>query len=63
MKFFGGAKRKRETSTEPHTMNVGKILSDLWRLNFYVQEGGKYLLLVFNRKPEYYLVFKSEKGS
>jgi len=30
-------------------------LEDLLRLKFYVSEGGKYLLLVFNRKPQYYL--------
>jgi hypothetical protein len=32
-------------------------LADLLRLKYYVKEGGKYLLLVFNRKPEYYLAF------
>jgi hypothetical protein len=55
VKFFGGAERKEITSTEPKTQNLGKMLEALLRLKFYVREGGKYLLAVFNRKPEYYL--------
>lgn len=53
IKFFGGAERKG--SSEPKTINLGRVLEDLLRLKFYVREGGKYLLLVFNRRPEYYL--------
>jgi len=53
VKFFGGAERKE--STEPKTENLGKILEALLRLKFYVREGGKYLLMVFNRLPSYYL--------
>jgi hypothetical protein len=59
IKFFGGAERKE--SSEPKTTNLGKVLEDLLRLKFYVREGGKYLLLVFNRKPEYYLPFSDRK--
>jgi hypothetical protein len=59
VKFFGGAERKK--STEPKTENLGKVLEDLLRLKFYVREGGKYLLLVFNRKPEYYLPFSDRE--
>jgi hypothetical protein len=61
VKFFGGAERKGITSTEPKTQNLGKLLEALLRLKFYVREGGKYLLLVFNRKPEYYLPFSDRK--
>ena len=53
VKFFGGAERK--DSQEPKTQNLGKVLEALLRLKFYVEEGGKYLLLVFSRPPEYYL--------
>jgi len=56
VKFFGGAERKE--STEPKTQNLGKILEALLRLKFYAREGGKYLLIVFNRLPEYYLPLK-----
>jgi hypothetical protein len=59
VKFFGGAERKE--SGEPKTKNLGRVLEDLLRLKFYVREGGKYLLLVFNRKPEYYLPFSDRK--
>jgi len=59
VKFFGGAERKQ--SSERKTRNLGELLEDLLRLKFYVQKGGKYLLLVFNRKPEYYLPFKMRK--
>jgi hypothetical protein len=59
IKFFGGAERKE--SSEPKTTNLGKVLEDLLRLKFYVREGGKYSLLVFNRKPEYYLPFSDRK--
>jgi hypothetical protein len=55
VKFFGGAERKG--SSETKAQNVGVVLADLLRLKYYVREGGKYLLLVFNRKPEYYLAF------
>ena len=59
VKFFGGAERK--DSTEAKSQNLGNILSDLLRLKYYVREGGKYLLLVFNRKPEYYLPIKRKR--
>jgi hypothetical protein len=55
VKFFGGAERKENSSTEPKTQNLGRLLEALLRLKFYVREGGKYLLIVFNRLPEYYL--------
>jgi len=55
VKFFGGAERKG--SSEPKTQNIGMVLVDLLRLKYYVREGGRYLLLVFNRKPEHYLAF------
>jgi len=55
VKFFGGVERRG--SREPKTYNVGVVLADLLRLKYYVTEGGKYLLLVFNRGPEYYLAF------
>jgi hypothetical protein len=55
VKFFGGAERKG--SSEPKTQNIGAVLADLLRLKYYVREGGRYLLLVFNRKPEHYLAF------
>ena len=61
VKFFGGAERKR--SGEVKAKNVGRVLADLLRLKYYVSEGGKYLLLVFNRKPEYYLAFTREDSS
>jgi hypothetical protein len=60
VKFFGGAERKG--SSETKAQNVGVVLADLLRLKCYVREGGKYLLLVFNRKPEYYLAF-TRRGS
>jgi len=53
VKFFGGAERKEVT--EPRTENLGKVLEALFRLKFYAEEGGKYLLMVFNRLPSYYL--------
>ena len=53
VKFFGGAERK--TGSEPKTRHLGKLLEALLRLKFYVSGGGKYLLMVFNRKPSYYL--------
>ena len=31
------------------------MLEALLRLKFYVREGGKYLLMAFNREPSYYL--------
>ena len=52
VKFFGGAERKK--GSEPKTQNLGKILEAL-RLKFYVRHGGKYLLMVFNRMPSYYI--------
>lgn len=55
VKFFGGAERKAKSSTEPKVQNLGDVLADLLRLKFYAEEGGKYLLLVFNREPRYYL--------
>ena len=61
VKFFGGAERK--SSGEVKARNVGRVLADLLRLKYYVKEGGKYLLLVFNRKPEYYLAFTREDSS
>ena len=53
VKFFGGAERK--TGSEPKTRHLGKLLEALLRLKFYVREGGKYLLMAFNREPSYYL--------
>jgi len=69
VKFFGGAERKK--GSEPKTQNLGKILEALLRLKFYVRDGGKYLLMVFNRGPNYYLpnreylsqLFKHGRGS
>jgi hypothetical protein len=55
VKFFGSA--ERSGSSKPKAQNVGVVLADLLRLKYYVREGGKYLLLVFNRKPEHYLAF------
>jgi hypothetical protein len=57
VKFFGGAERKR--SSEPKTKNLGGLLKDILKLKFFVKEGGKYLLLVFNRLPKHYLPFKN----
>jgi len=61
VKFFGGAERRK--SSEPKTKNLGKILEALLRLKFFTKEGGKYLLIVFNRSPRYYLpLSKREYG-
>ena len=60
VKFFSSA--ERSGSSKPKAQNVGVVLADLLRLKYYVREGGKYLLLVFNRKPEYYLAF-TKRGS
>ena len=60
VKFFGSA--ERSGSSKPKAQNVGVVLADLLRLKYYVREGGRYLLLVFNRKPEYYLAF-TRRGS
>jgi len=59
VKFFGGAERKK--GSEAKTRNLGKILEALLRLKFYVREGGKYLLMVFNRLPRYYLPLKERE--
>ena len=56
VKFFGGA--ERSSTTIPETRNLGEILDDLLRLKFLIEEGGRYLLMVFNRDPRYYLPFK-----
>jgi len=53
VKFFGGAERRGKLGSKPR--NLGEVLEDLLRLKFYVSGEGKYLLLVFNRKPQYYL--------
>jgi hypothetical protein len=53
VKFFGSAERSLSNKTK--TKNIALILTDLLRLKYYVNEGGKYLLLVFNRDPQYYL--------
>ena len=61
VKFFRGAESK--TSSEPKTRHLGKVLEALLRLKFYVREGGKYLLMAFNREPSYYqvIIFRSGK--
>jgi hypothetical protein len=58
VKFFGGAER-RKRNPEPITQNLGKLLNDLLRLKFFIKEGGKYLLFVFDRHPRCYLPFKN----
>lgn len=60
VKFFGGISRRRPES-ETKTDNVGKILVDLFRLKLYAN-GGRYLLIVFEGRPEQYIAFNKRKG-
>ncbi|MFN4046370.1 MAG: hypothetical protein ACK4H7_03425, partial [Acidilobaceae archaeon] len=65
VKFFRGAGRGEEkekntesgtgTSGKATTRNLGKMLEAMLRLKYYVKEGGKYLLLVFDTPPRQYL--------
>lgn len=66
-KFYGGI--GRASGTETKTSNAGQIARDLLRLCLFVEElqgkirhNGRYLLVVFNRKPEAYLAFQRAKG-
>jgi len=62
-KFFGGI--GRTIGQQDKTAKAGLVAYDLFRLCLYVQEengpnrdNGRYLVAVFNRKPERYLAFR-----
>lgn len=66
-KFFGGIGRQAGTQTKVE--NAGRIAFDLFRLCLFVQEerskvrnNGRYLVVVFNRRPQDYLAFRRQKS-
>jgi hypothetical protein len=71
-KYFAGLARKKEGSntTEPKVKNIALIIKDILRLCFYIEElqgeyreNGRFLLLLFNEKPDKYLSFdKNDKS-
>ncbi len=67
VKYFGGIGRSRGEETK--TENAAYIMLDILRLCLFVREetspqreNGRYLLCVFNRKPETYVAFRRRGG-
>lgn len=62
VKFFGAIERTKKVHTRNKTFNVRKIIDDLLRLRFYAPfNAGRYFLVGFNRKPQDYLAFSSQR--
>ncbi|MEM0249708.1 MAG: hypothetical protein QXG15_02850 [Desulfurococcaceae archaeon] len=67
VEYYGGlgimyGKRQRpieRSATRTKAANALKLLNSLLRLEYYAGEGCKYLLAVFDTKPDEYLPFKS----
>lgn len=56
-----GKKRQpvERSATRTKAVNALKLLNNLFRLEYYAGEGCKYLLAVFDTKPDEYLPFRS----